>query len=87
MPKCFAAEVLIRDPADVPRVRAVLAAVGCSYVIDTDANGDPPTVFGMVVGSTELEQDDIGGWLLDIVWSVGGDCIEWSFGEPWKIRP
>ena len=81
----FAAEVLIRDPANVPRVRAALAAVGCDYVIDTDANGDPPTVFGMVVGSTELAQDDIGGWLLDILWPLG-DPIEWSFGPPWKIR-
>ena len=86
MPKRFAAEVLIRDPADVPHVRAVLATVGCTYVIDTDANGDPPTTFGMAIGSTELKQDDIGSWLLGIVWPVGGDVVEWSYGEPWKIR-
>ena len=86
MPKRFAAEVLIRDPADVLRVREALAAVGCAYVIDADANGDPPTVFGMAVGSTELKQDDIGSWLLGIVWSVGGDVVEWAYGEPWKIR-
>jgi len=87
MPKRFAAEILVRDIADLPRVRAALAAVGCSYEIDTDANGDPPTVFGMVTGTTELKQDAIGDWLLDIVWPVGGNVVEWSYGEPWKIRP
>jgi hypothetical protein len=82
----FAAEVLIRDPADVPRVRAALADIGCTYVIDADANGDPPTTFGMVIGTTELKQDDIGPWLSGIVWPVGGDVVEWGYGEPWKIR-
>jgi hypothetical protein len=87
MRRRFAAEVLIRDPVDVPRVREALAAAGCTYAIDADANGDPPTVFGMAIGTTELKQDDIGSWLLDIVWPVGGDVVEWSYGEPWPIRP
>jgi hypothetical protein len=82
----FAAEILIRDPVDVPRVRKALATVGCTYVIDVDANGDPPTTFGMAIGTTELKQDDIGPWLSGIVWPVGGDVIEWGYGEPWKIR-
>jgi hypothetical protein len=82
----FAAEVLILDPADVPRVQAALAAAGCTYVIDTDATADWPTVFGMAIGTTELKQDDIGSWLSDIVWPVGGDVVEWAYGEPWKIR-
>jgi hypothetical protein len=85
MMRPFAAEVLIRDPANVPRVREALAAVGCIYVIDADANGDPPTTFGMATGTTELKQNDIGSWLLGIVWPVGGDVVEWSYGEPWKI--
>jgi hypothetical protein len=81
----FAAEVLIRNPVDVPLVRAALAAVGCTYVIDADANGDPPTVFGMAVGTSELDEGDIGEWLSGIVWPVGGDVVEWRYGKPWKI--
>ena len=85
MTRPFAAEILIRDPADVPRVRAALADVGCTYVIDADANGDPPTTFGLAIGASTLDQGDIGDWLLDIVWPIGGDVVEWSYGEPWKI--
>jgi hypothetical protein len=85
MRRRFAAEVLILDPADVPRVRKALAAAGCTYEIDTDANGDPPTVFGMATGNSELDEGSIGDWLQSIVWPVGGDCVEWRYGEPWKI--
>jgi hypothetical protein len=83
----FACEVLFLSPNDVARATEALAAVGCKYEIDPDANGDPPTVFGMVTGTTELAENAIGDWLLDILWPLGGDVVEWSYGPPWKIRP
>jgi hypothetical protein len=85
MPK-FAAEVLFLDPADVAHATEALAAVGCDYTIDRDAIGDYPTVFGIVTGTTELKQDAIGDWLLDILGPLGGDTVEWGYGPPWKIR-
>jgi hypothetical protein len=85
--KRFAAEVLFLDPNKVPRAVEALAAVDLEYEIDHDAV-DPcgPTVFGMVVGNTELPEGDIGAWLAGIVWPLGGDVVEWSYGPPWKIR-
>jgi len=83
----FAAEVLFLDPNDVPRARKALAAVGCEYAIDPDAH-DPysAAVFGMVTGTTELAELEIGGWVSGIVGPLGGDVVEWGYGEPWKIR-
>jgi hypothetical protein len=80
MPKRFAAMVLFHDPNDVSRAVASLAAVGCEYTIDPESV-DPcgPTVFGMVTGTTELDDDDLHGWLLDILCSRGGDVIEWGY--------
>jgi hypothetical protein len=87
MRRHFAAEVLFLDPADVPRARKALAAVNCEYTIDPDAH-DPysDAVFGMVTGTSSLEQGGIGDWLARIVGPHGGDVVEWGYGEPWKIR-
>jgi hypothetical protein len=85
--KRFAAEVLFLDPNDVPRATAALIAVDCEYEVDHDAI-DPygPTVFGMVTGTTELGEVEVGHWVGDIVGPLGGDVVEWRYGEPWKIR-
>jgi hypothetical protein len=40
----------------------------------------------MVTGTTELAELEIGGWVSGIVGPLGGDVVEWGYGEPWKIR-
>jgi hypothetical protein len=37
----------------------------------------------MVTGTTELNVDELGDWLKDIVVPLGGDVVEWGYGEPW----
>ena len=76
----FEAEVLLLDPANVPRLVHELTAVGCEFTIDHDAV-DPcgPTVFGLVTGTTELGEDEVGDMLSDIVGPLGGDVIEWGY--------
>jgi hypothetical protein len=74
----FEAEILILDPANVPRATEALAAVGCEIEIDHDAIDDlGPTVFGKVAGTTELAEDALVDWLLAIVDPFGGDVVEW----------
>jgi hypothetical protein len=81
--KRFAAEVLFLDPADVPRATKALGAVNCEFEIDPDAIDEyGPTVFGTIVGTTELDEGDIGGWLLEIVDPFGGDVVAWGYGSP-----
>ena len=83
----FAAEVLFLDPAGVPLARAALKAVGCRYLVDVNATADWPTVFGFVVGDTDLDEDAIAGWLQCIVSPHTGDVVEWKLGaDPWPIR-
>lgn len=84
--KHFEAEVLFLNPDDVPHAQEALAAVGCKYTVDPAATADFPTVFGIVSGMSELAENDIGTWLMDIVWLLGGDVVEWRYGAPWKIR-
>jgi hypothetical protein len=76
----FEAEILFLDPNAVPRGIEALAAAGCEFKIDHDAI-DPlgPTVFGWVSGVTELNEDDLGDWLLAIVDPLGGDVVQWGF--------
>jgi len=82
----FKAEILFLDPADVPRATEALAAVNCNYEVDPNAIDDYPTVFGMVIGETALALDELSDWLMRIVEPLGGDVVEWNYGEPWKIR-
>jgi hypothetical protein len=84
--KPFAAEILFLDPDDVPGAKAVLAAVGCDLTIDPDAK-DPysDAAFGMVVGASELSENDLGDWLTTILRGHGADLVGWGFGEPWKV--
>jgi hypothetical protein len=83
----FAAEVLFLDPAGVVPAQAALKAVGCSYLVDDQATADWPTVFGFVVGDTELDEGAIAGWLQCIVGPHTGDVVEWKLGaDPWPIR-
>jgi hypothetical protein len=78
----FEAEILFLDPNNVPRAVEALAAADCEFEIDHDAI-DPcgPTVFGMVTGTTELGENDIGDWLLAIVDPLGGDVVQWGFSR------
>jgi len=76
----FEAEVLLLDPANVPRLVHELTAVGCEFTIDHDAV-DPcgPTVFGSVTGMTELNENEISDMLSGIVEPLGGDVLEWGY--------
>jgi hypothetical protein len=83
--KRFAAEVLFLNPDDVPRAVEALAAADCEFTYDPESI-DPcgPTVFGMVTGTTELDEDAVGHWVAAII-RPGGDVVQWAYGEPWKI--
>jgi hypothetical protein len=83
--KRFAAEILFLNPADVPAAAAALATAGCKYETDPDArDSDSDAVFGMITGTTELPENEIGDWLSTIVDPLGGDVDEWRYGEPWR---
>jgi hypothetical protein len=78
----FEAEILFLDPADVPRAIEALAAAGCEFEVDHDAFDEcGPTVFGWATGTTELDENDIGDWLLAIVDPLGGDVVQWGFAR------
>ena len=81
--KRFTAEILFLNPTDVATAVAALAAVGCKFEIDPDAEPDPcgPTVFGWITGTTELGENELDDWLLAIVDPLGGDVDEWVFGR------
>lgn len=83
----FEAEILFLNPNDVPPAVEALAAAGCEFKIDRDAV-DPcgPTVFGSLTGTTELDEDDLGDWLLEILAPFGGDVAEWGLSELIEAR-
>jgi len=82
--KRFAAEVIFSNPDDVPKAIDALAAVNCEYEIDHEAVDDySNAVFGMVTGTTELDETKIGDWLESIVPACF--IVRWGYGEPWKI--
>jgi hypothetical protein len=82
----FAAEVLFLNPDDVPAAAKALAAAGLDLKIDPDATDDWPTAFGFATGLTTLPLNDIGEFVLKIIWDLGGDVVEWNYGRPWQIR-
>jgi hypothetical protein len=86
--KRFAAEVLFPNPKDVPGAQAALAAVNCKCEVDLDAiDLDSSTVFTTISGSTTIaDERELANWLINIISPYDGDIVEWSFGEPWKIR-
>ena len=78
----FSAEILFLDPDDVPRAIEALVAVGCEFELNPDAIDEcGPTVFGNVTGMTELDEDDIGQWVLNIIEPFNGDVVEWGIDE------
>jgi len=83
--KKFAAKVLI-EPKDVSAMVAALSAVGCTYAKDEDAR-DPAGIydFGMVVGESELPENELGDWLDVVLRGIGADIDSWHYGPPWKI--
>src|SRR5215468_3690553 len=82
--KRFAAEVLFPDPNDVANASAALTAAGCELTLDPAAiDPDSDTVFGMVVGTTELDLNALGDWNDGIITPYGGDLIQWNYGAPW----
>jgi len=79
----FEAEILFLDPNDVPHAVEAFAAINCEFKINHDAV-DPcgPTVFGLLTGTTELNEDDLGDWLHKILGPLGGDVVEWGSVTP-----
>jgi hypothetical protein len=75
----FEAEVLFPH-ADAARAVETLAAIGCTYDINTDI-ADEDYVFGWARGAIELDEMEIGDWLIGIVEPFGGDVIEWCLVE------
>jgi hypothetical protein len=75
----FEAEILFLEPDDVPHAVQVFTALGCHFEIHRDAV-DPcgPTVFGLLTGTTELDEDDLGDWLREILTPLGADLYEWG---------
>jgi hypothetical protein len=75
----FEAEILFLDPDQAPHGIAALAAAGCEFKYDPDAIDEcGPTVFGMVTGVTELDEDKLHRWLTSIIDPFSGDVLEWG---------
>jgi|SRR5215471_4547917 len=76
----FVAEILFLDPDLATRGIEALAAVGCEFIPDPSMV-DPcgPTIFGTVVGTSELGEDALWHWLEDIIDPFTGDVVEWGF--------
>jgi len=80
--KRFSAEILFLNPEDVPRAIAALADAGCEFEQDLDAiDPDYPTVFGIVYGTTELDVNGLGNWLIGILDPLGGHLDGFGYDE------
>jgi hypothetical protein len=67
-------------PNDVPRAIEALGAVDCEFEYDPDTIDDfGPTVSGTITGTTELDEDEIGDWLMGIIKPFRGLLVEWGF--------
>src|SRR5205814_1390761 len=81
--KRFTAWILFLDPNDAPGAIATLLTAGCEFQYDPDAIDDyGPTVFGTVTGTTELDENGLYDWLMDIIGPLTGDVAEWGFDSP-----
>jgi hypothetical protein len=77
--KAFEAEVFFADPNAAFAGIEALEALGFDFEIDHGAIDDhSAAVFGSVSGLTELDENEIGAWLVSIIWPHGGDVIAWS---------
>jgi hypothetical protein len=54
-----------------------VTAADCEFEYDPDAIDEcGPTVFGLVTGTTELDENELHDWLLGVI--SPGDVVEWS---------
>jgi hypothetical protein len=78
-PERFEAEIMFLDPCDPFHGIRALAAAGCKFEYYPDAIDEwGPTVFGMVTGTTELDEDALPDWLMSIIDQFSGDVLEWG---------
>ena len=75
----FEAEVLFRFTTVVPNAAAeALTALGLHYETIPTEDPDEDTAFGLVSGTTELNEDELPAWLLLVIAPFDGDVVQWS---------
>jgi hypothetical protein len=75
----FEAEILFLNPDDVPQAVQVFALLGCHFEINHNAVDQcGPTVFGLLIGTTEFDEDELGDWLHKLLTPLGADVVEWG---------
>ena len=75
----FEAEVLFRFTTVVPSAAAeALTALGLHYQTTPTEDPDEDTAFGLVSGTTELNEDELPAWLLHVIAPFDGDVVQWS---------
>jgi hypothetical protein len=75
----FEAEVLFRFTTVVPNAAAeALTALGLHYEAIATENPDEDTAFGLVRGTTELDEDKLIAWLLHVIVPFNGDVVQWN---------
>ena len=76
----FEAEVLFRFTTVVPNAAAeALTALGLRYEIIPTVDPREDTAFGVVRGTTELDEDKLIAWLLHVIVPFDGDVTQWNF--------
>jgi hypothetical protein len=83
MSQAFKAEVLFFNPDDVSSAACALRMVNLHYEVIPTEDPDEQTAFGMVSGTTELDENAISGWLLRIIEPFGGDVVEVGYAWRW----
>jgi hypothetical protein len=74
----FEAEVLFRFTTVVPNAAAeALTALGLRYEIIPTVDPREDTAFGVVRGTTELDEDKLIAWLLHVIVPFEGDVVRW----------
>jgi hypothetical protein len=75
----FEAEVLFRFTTVVPSAAAeALTALGLQYETIPTEDPDEDTAFGLVRGTTELDENELFAWLLHIIVPFNGDVVQWK---------
>jgi hypothetical protein len=83
----FTAKVLFSNPNAEQRGVEALTAAGYDFKYRHDViDACGPTVFGTVIGRTELDEDGLGAWLAGIIYSYDGMVDEWGRDEDIKQR-
>ena len=75
----FTVEVLFRHTASVPSDAMVaLTALGLNYETIPTIDPNEDTAFGLVRGTTELDENELFAWLLHIIVPFNGDVVQWT---------